>query len=106
MVCCVAKTTYEINDTAPTMGFKDRFGLVRTRSTVSGLDGDNTATEARDELKNFRKQHKWDPFLDNEKLDTIKSAIGSDNVEKAIAVDESIIQEDSPYEEVRSSVRC
>lgn len=64
-----------------------------------GEVGDATA-----ELKNFRKQHKWDPYLDTDKLDVIDSALDSGNIEKQAAVDESLIQENSPYAEVRAAV--
>ncbi|OAQ64683.1 small oligopeptide transporter, OPT family [Pochonia chlamydosporia 170] len=57
-----------------------------------------------EELRSFQRQHKWDPFLDNEKLDTIESAIQSDNVEKQEKVDGALIQENSPYVEVRAAV--
>lgn len=86
------------------MGFK--FGLPKQSTTAdvtaSGSDidvGDTTA-----ELRNFRKQHKWDPFLDIDKLDNIDNALQSGDVEKQAAVDESLIQEDSPYPEVRAAV--
>lgn len=79
--------------------------LTRSRSAVDENTAETSGAQARQELENFRKQHKWDPFLDNEKLDTIESAIHSDNAEKAMAVDETLIQEDSPYPEVRASVR-
>ncbi|TQS31792.1 hypothetical protein Golomagni_07914, partial [Golovinomyces magnicellulatus] len=45
-----------------------------------------------------------DPFLDLDKLDAVDDALASGNAEKAAAVDESLIQEDSPYPEVRASV--
>ncbi|KID93813.1 oligopeptide transporter OPT-like protein, partial [Metarhizium majus ARSEF 297] len=86
------------------MGLKDRFGLSQRQMSgeeelPAGVMGDPTQ-----ELKAFRRQHKWDPFLDNEKLDTIDDALESENVEKQAVVDETLIQEDSPYPEVRASV--
>jgi hypothetical protein len=90
------------------MGLKERI-VTLTRSRSTGIDdvaeAKTTGSQAKAELRNFRKQHKWDPFLDNEKLDTIDSAICADNAEKAVAVDDALIQEDSPYPEVRASVR-
>lgn len=87
------------------MGLKERMvTLTRSRSGVTQDTAEASGVQAKEELQNFRKQHKWDPFLDNEKLDTIESALHSDNAEKALAVDEALIQEDSPYPEVRSSV--
>ncbi|POR31920.1 Sexual differentiation process protein isp4 [Tolypocladium paradoxum] len=88
------------------MGLRDRLGL--GRSTAVEADADEAPPgvvgNPTKELRNFRRQHKWDPFLDNDKLETIDSALDSANIEKQAAVDESLIQENSPYPEVRSSV--
>lgn len=101
---CIPKPS--VGDNPFAMGLKERMvTLTRSRSAVDENTAETTGAQARHELENFRKQHKWDPFLDNEKLDTIESALHSDNAEKAMAVDETLIQEDSPYPEVRASVR-
>ncbi|KAK2616194.1 hypothetical protein QQS21_000826 [Conoideocrella luteorostrata] len=91
------------------MGLRDRFGLRQGREpevTASGhqIGGPGEVGDATAELQNFRKQHKWDPFLDYDKLETIDAALESGNVEKQAAVDEGIIQENSPYPEVRAAV--
>lgn len=83
------------------MGLKDRI-LTRTRSVNDTAE--STGVDHEGELRAFRKQHKWDPWLDTDKLDHIDSALDSGNVEKQAAIDESLIQEDSPYPEVRASV--
>lgn len=87
-----------------------RFGKsdarVETEAVSSGVEilpGD--AANVESDLRNFRKQHRWDPFLDIDKLDNIDEALASGNIEKEAAIDESLIQEDSPYPEVRASVR-
>ena len=89
------------------MGFK--FGKsdarVETEAVSSGVDvlpGESHNVES--ELRNFRTQQRWDPFLDIDKLDNIDEALASGNVEKEAAIDESLIQEDSPYPEGRASV--
>lgn len=90
------------------MGLKNRFragkepvgGPETTGAEVLPSQSRNPETE----LRNFRKQHKWDPFLDIDKLDNIDDALASGNAEKEAAIDESLIQEDSPYPEVRASV--
>ncbi|UKZ47498.1 hypothetical protein TrVGV298_001717 [Trichoderma virens] len=88
------------------MGF--RFGKsdarVETEAVSSGVDVLPGAGNVESELRNFRKQHRWDPFLDIDKLDNIDEALASGNAEKEAAIDESLIQEDSPYPEVRASV--
>lgn len=92
------------------MGFKLRFGRQKPAadsaqaSGIEVLPGPGEVGDADAELRNFRKQHRWDPFLDVQKLDNIDAAISSGDVEKETAVDESLIQENSPYPEVRSSV--
>lgn len=72
-------------------------------SGVQVLPGNAASVES--DLRNFRKQHRWDPFLGIDKLDNIDEALASGNIEKEAAIDESLIQEDSPYPEVRASVR-
>lgn len=57
------------------------------------------------ELKAFRKQHRYDLFLDNDKLEAVDAALHSGNAEKLKDLDNDLIQEDSPYPEVRAAVR-
>lgn len=88
------------------MGLKERFGIKSTETTGETTGADvlpNTEGTER-ELRRFRRQHQWDPFLDIDKLDNIDDALASGNAEKEAAIDESLIQEDSPYPEVRNSV--
>ncbi|PNY24300.1 Sexual differentiation process protein isp4 [Tolypocladium capitatum] len=91
------------------MGLRDRLSLKKSASTTltvaTGSDaGPVEISDPAAELRNFRKQHKWDPFLDTEKLDSIDEALDSGNLEKQTALDEALLQEDSPYPEVRVSV--
>ena len=75
-----------------------------TGSDVLPEDTDAAATEA--DLRKFRKLHQWDPFLEVEKLDVVDEVIETGDVEKEAAIEESLIEEDSPYPEVRASVSC
>ena len=77
--------------------------FILDRSQSSG-DRPRTSTGAEQDLRRFRKQHKWDPFLDNDKLDNIDDALGAANGDKEAAIDETIIEENSPYAEVRAAV--
>lgn len=94
------------------MGLKERFG-VKSRPAAS-IDADSSAgtdvitgeaVNPDAELRRFRKQHQWDPFLDIDKLDAVDHAIASGDAKEEAIVDSSLIQEDSPYAEVRASVR-
>lgn len=90
------------------MGFTDKFrsktAEVSEEAVASGREVLPGGANADAELRNFRKQHKWDPFLDIDKLDAVDEAIASGNPDKEAAIDESLLQEDSPYPEVRASV--
>ncbi len=57
------------------------------------------------DLRNFKKHHQWDPFLEIDKLDAVDDAITTGDTEKEAAVEDALLLEDSPYPEVRSSVR-
>lgn len=56
-------------------------------------------------LKRLKDQHRFDPFMDIAKLDAIDDAIDSGDLEKEAAVEHQLIEEDSPYAEVRAAVR-
>lgn len=87
-------------------GFGKSDARVETEAVSSGVEVlPGNAANVETDLRNFRKQHRWDPFLDIDKLDNIDEALASGNIEKEAAIDESLIQEDSPYPEVRASVR-
>ncbi len=84
------------------MGFSFR----RRRDTGSDPDSPTEgATSSADAgLQKFSRLHRWDPFLDVDKLDTVSDAIVEGDPEKEAAVEESLLDDDSPYPEVRASV--
>ncbi len=55
-------------------------------------------------LKKFSRLHKWDPFVDADRLDSVDDVVATGDPEKEAAVEESLVDEDSPYPEVRASV--
>jgi OPT family small oligopeptide transporter len=61
--------------------------------------------DAGEDLRKFKKQHQWDPFLEISKLDAVDHAIQTGDVEKEAAVESSLLDEDSPYPEVRAAVK-
>lgn len=93
------------------MGFSFRkFKGENSASQVhtTAVEGSDTlgedVTHADLHLRRVKDQHRWDPFMDYEKIDAVDNAIASGDAEKEAAVEQSILQEDSPYLEVRSSV--
>lgn len=89
------------------MGFSFRGKTSEQPIIVSEIDqGISSATEPpAADLKKFRKLHQFDPFLDLDKLETVDNALATGDPEKEAAVEEQLIIDDSPYPEVRSSVR-
>lgn len=91
------------------MGFTSKFSKKSEVSEVAtSVDraeshGDDVA-HADFHLRRMKDQHRWDPFMDHDKIDAVESAIASGDPEKEAAIEQSILQEDSPYLEVRSSV--
>ncbi|KAJ9133870.1 Oligopeptide transporter OPT-like protein [Pleurostoma richardsiae] len=72
---------------------------------ATGAEVEPETVSPDSDLKKFKKLHKWDPFLDIDKLDAVEDVLRSGDPEKEAAVQESLIVEDSPYPEVRASVR-
>ncbi|KAK7421248.1 hypothetical protein QQZ08_010025 [Neonectria magnoliae] len=71
---------------------------------VTGVEIGGETVNPDSDLKKFKKLHKWDPFLDVEKLDDVDRVLETGDVEKEAAVQETLLVEDSPYPEVRASV--
>ena len=75
---------------------------------VEGEDATTTPPEqvrnADSHMKRLRDQHRFDPYMDIEKLDAMDAAIETGNLEKEAAVENSLIAENSPYAEVRTAV--
>ena len=58
------------------------------------------ATVAVDTLKNFKDIHKLDPNLPLEELDQVDAALRTGDVEKELAIEQALVEDNSPYPEV------
>ncbi|KAH8200631.1 hypothetical protein TruAng_005168 [Truncatella angustata] len=95
------------------MGFSFRGKINKTSvdaddiSTATGaaIEVGGATVHFEADLKKFKRLHKWDPFLDVEKLDAVDDILGTDDVEKEAAVEVTLLVEDSPYAEVRAAVQ-
>lgn len=56
-------------------------------------------------LEQFEKEHKLDPNIPIDELNEVDAALASGNAEKGAAIEEALIEENSPYPEVRAAVR-
>ena len=76
----------------------------KSTGVTSGVSvGDDIDDQAQNLVK-FQKLHKWDLFMDADQLDTVDNVLASGDIEKEAALEQSILEENSPYSEVRSSV--
>ncbi|KAI0419524.1 OPT family small oligopeptide transporter [Xylaria grammica] len=78
----------------------------------AGAEGDLTpeaesseGAEALDTLKRFEHQHHLDPNLPTDEIELVQASLASGDTEKAIKVETALIEDDSPYPEVRAAVR-
>ncbi|KAK3956275.1 OPT oligopeptide transporter protein-domain-containing protein [Pseudoneurospora amorphoporcata] len=69
------------------------------------MEGDSTGLEALTALKQFEKMHRLDPNLPLNELDEVETALNSANIEKGTEIDQILAEDNSPYPEVRASVR-
>ncbi|KAK3354904.1 putative isp4 protein [Neurospora tetraspora] len=69
------------------------------------MEGDSTGLEALTALKQFEKMHRLDPNLPLDELDEVETALNSANIEKGTEIDQILAEDNSPYPEVRASVR-
>lgn len=76
----------------------------KVTGVTSGISvGDDVDDQAQN-LQKFQKMHKWDLYMDADQLDTVDNVLASGDIEKEAALEQSILEENSPYSEVRSSV--
>lgn len=52
-------------------------------------------------LEQFEKAHKWDPNLPIDELNDVDAAIATGNAEKCIEIEHALMEDNSPYPEVR-----
>ncbi|KAK3392966.1 putative isp4 protein [Podospora didyma] len=69
------------------------------------MEGDMASLEALNSLKQFEKSHRLDPNLPLDELDEIAVALNTHNAEKGAEIEQILAEDNSPYPEVRGSVR-
>jgi hypothetical protein len=81
----------------------DTTGVAQT----SGIDivDEEIVEESLDQLRKFQKLHQWDLNLPISKLNAVDTALESDDLEKKVHVEHTLLEENSPYPEVAAAVR-
>jgi len=83
---------------------KEKDAGVSTGVESNVFDNANPDLVQRD-LRAFKIASKWDPNMPQETIATLDNALDSDDLEKKAAVEHALLEEDSPYPEVRAAVR-
>jgi len=71
-------------------------------SVEGSFEGDSTGFAS---LNQFEKMHRFDPNLPLDELEEGDIALETDNVEKGAEIEQILAEDNSPYPEVRASVR-
>ncbi|EON98785.1 putative small oligopeptide opt family protein [Phaeoacremonium minimum UCRPA7] len=74
-------------------------------SPSSSLDHEAMTAEVLNSLRQFERMHHLDPNLPIDELDQVDIALSAGNIEKGIEIEQVLVEENSPYPEVRASVR-
>ncbi|KAF4626165.1 hypothetical protein G7Y89_g11996 [Cudoniella acicularis] len=72
---------------------------------ASSVDDPVTAAVAQKELEAFQAEHKGDPNIPEESITAAQEVLKERDVEKTVAVEVNLLEDDSPYSEVRAAVR-
>lgn len=72
----------------------------------TGVDSDEiNISEGTDQLKKFKATHQWDYNLDYDAIEGVNKAVESGDAEKGAVLEQTLLEENSPYFEVRAAVR-
>jgi hypothetical protein len=75
------------------------------QSSGINIADDEIVEESVDQLKKFQRVHKWDLNLPLDKLFAVDAALDSEDIEKKVVVEHTLLEENSPYPEVAAAVR-
>ncbi|RDW75767.1 putative small oligopeptide opt family protein [Coleophoma crateriformis] len=74
-------------------------------ATATGISEGMDTTTRIDQLQTFKKTHQWDYNLDYDDIAAVNKVVDSGDTEKEANFEHALLEEDSPYFEVRASVR-
>lgn len=80
-------------------------GEIETGHTTGADNVELTVDSGVDQLKKFKAAHQWDYNLDADEIQAVNNIADSEDVEKKVNFEHALLEEDSPYFEVRAAVR-
>lgn len=93
--------------TGPAEAYDEKHGSMDGPNIATIASGSDTQ-EVRagvDQLKKFAKAHQWDYNLDYDAIEAVNKVVDSGDTEKEANFEHTLLEEDSPYFEVRAAVR-
>lgn len=82
----------------------DNFDLAQDLRTIS-LTADSSAIETLNTLREFERQHALDPNLPLDELNDVDTVLATGDKEKGIEIEHTLVEENSPYPEVRNTIK-
>lgn len=85
--------------------FRKRHDAEEITPIPGPLEADSSGIDLLKHLQQFEKAHKLDPNLPLDELNDVDAAIATGNAEKGIEIEHALMEDNSPYPEVRAVVR-
>lgn len=85
----------------PSNIFRKRHDAEEITPVAGPLEGDSSGIEHLKQLYQYEKAHKLDPNLPIDELTDVDAAIAMGHAEKGIEIENALLEDNSPYPEVR-----
>ncbi|ODA78576.1 hypothetical protein RJ55_05958 [Drechmeria coniospora] len=85
--------------------FRKRLEVEEITPIPGPFDANSSSVDHLQHLQQFEKAHKLDPNLPLDDLNDMDAAIATGNAEKGIEIEHALMEDNSPYPEVRAVVR-
>ncbi|KAL8413706.1 hypothetical protein RB594_005091 [Gaeumannomyces avenae] len=76
-----------------------------TTGSSSGSSSSSSSNETLAVLRRFEKAHRLDPNLPADEMREVDAVLASGNAEKGVEIEQVLVEDNSPYQEVRAAVR-
>jgi hypothetical protein len=85
--------------------FRKRHDIEEITPITGPMEGESSSVDKLQHLATFEKAHKLDPNMPLDELNDVDAAIATGNAEKGIEIEHALMEDNSPYPEVRAVVR-
>lgn len=85
--------------------FRKRYETEEITPLPAATEAEASGIDKLQHLAEFEKAHKLDPNMPLDELNDVDAAIATGNAEKGIEIEHALMEDNSPYPEVRAVVR-